>query len=43
MKTITATEVRRNFQSILSALSPGEVIVITLRGKAVAKLIGLKH
>ena len=41
--TMTSTEVRRGFLKILDALKPGEVIVITLRGKPVARLIGLKH
>lgn len=41
MKTMTATAVRRGFLKILDALKPGEVIVITLRGKPVAQLVGL--
>jgi prevent-host-death family protein len=43
MRTFTATQARRQLVRILEELKPGEVVQITLRGKPVAHLIGLKH
>jgi prevent-host-death family protein len=38
MTTMTATDVARNFSSVLDAVAGGETIVITRGGRRVAKL-----
>ena len=41
MKTVTVGEIQKNFSRILKEIEAGEELVVTRRGKPVAKITGL--
>lgn len=43
MQTVNVREVRMNFSKLLSYVESGETVVITRRGKPVAKFEMIKH
>ena len=43
MRTVSATEAKRNFAKLRREAANGEDIVITRRGKPIVRLIGIKE